>query len=189
MIHLTFILLFKLIEGAKNGAYYANNRLECVIYQIWLLCITLVYNIAFQQPVMVFVILPIMIWQYIVFEYNLGKQIHSSEQFLDIALRVFMFFAGADLFMLILTTYLQNVFFKAPINIYIGRDIIEKTDGTNDNTGKSYDIWLFGKQIHIPRISNGYIQLYLGIAGLLAWFVLLQLGYSFNISNVYAYFG
>lgn len=187
MIHLTFILLFKLIEGAKNGAFYDNNRLERNIYMIWLLLITIAYAISFINPLWLIPFVLILVWQYIIFEKDWGKQIHLSENVLSSYMRVIMVLANASIPMMILTTTLQMVCFKLPINAYIGRNLLEKVDGTNDVTGKTYNIWIGKYEFHVPRISNGYIQLYLGIAGLLAWFVLLQLGYTFSIVDIYAY--
>lgn len=92
-----------------------------------------------------------------------------------------MVICGADILMMVLSTYLTEVSFKLGINLEIGRKAIEKIDGTNDPTGKTVDFWLWGKQYHVPRISNGYTQLYLGIAGTLLWLVLYQLGITLTL--------
>ena len=185
MIHLAFLLLFKVIEGAKNGAYYDNNRLERNIYMIWLLLITIAYTISFTNPLWLIPFALIVVWQYFIFEKDWGKQIHLSENVLSSYMRVIMVISNASIPMMVLTTTLQMVCFKFPINAYIGRDLLEKVDGTNDPSGKTYNVWVDEYELHIPRIANGYTQLYLGILGLVAWLVLSYYGVDFNLSTLF----
>lgn len=182
MIHLAFLLLFKVIEGAKNGAYYDNNRLERNIYMIWLLLITIAYAISFINPLWLIPFALILVWQYFIFEKDWGKQIHLSENVLSTYMRVIMVLSNASIPMMVLTTTLQMVCFKFPINAYIGRNLLEKVDSTNDVTGKTYNVWIGKYEFHIPRISNGYTQLYLGIIGFLVWLVLVKFNLDFNLS-------
>ena len=86
-----------------------------------------------------------------------------------------------DLYLMILSTYWIETVFKAPINLFIGRKVIERIDGTDDPTGKTVNFYLLGKEYKVPRVSNGYTKLYLGIIGLLVWAILYQLGITFVI--------
>lgn len=184
MIHLTFLLLSKLIAGGKNGAYYANNRIERNIYMIWLLCAFIPYALAFTNPIYILPMFLILAWQYWIFENNKGKQIHLSENVLSGYTRLVMLLGGASIPMMVLTTGLQMVAFKMPINVYIGRNLLERVDGTNNATGKTYNVWIGKHEFHIPRISNGYTQLYLGIIGLGVWLILLELGLDFTLFDI-----
>jgi hypothetical protein len=187
MIHLTFLLLSKLIAGGKNGAYYANNRIERNIYMIWLICAFIPYSITFTEPIYILPFMAIIIWQYWIFENNISKQIHLSENVLSGYTRFIMILSGASIPMMILTTGLQMVAFKMPINAYIGRDLIEKIDGTNDDTGKTYNVWIGKYEFHIPRISNGFAQLYSGIIGFGIWLILIELGLDFTLADILSY--
>jgi len=184
MLHLIFLLIFKIIEGSKNGAYYDKNTVERNVYMMWLLLLTIAYTIAFTNPLFLIPFVLVMVWQYYIFENHLGKQIHLSENVLSTYTRVIMVFSGASIPMMVLTTTLQMVAFKVPINYYIGRNLIEKVDGTNDDSGKTYNVWIGKYEIHVPRISNGYTQLYLGILGLLAWGILKHYGLDFTLDTI-----
>jgi len=184
MEQIKFLLILSVLFafcGAKNGSYYAKNYSLnfFIIALIMVLCFILAY--WYSVPYMAYIIAIFLYWQLHIFAHDLGKDIHLSEYFVSFSIRGLLFLAGMDLYLMILSTYWIETVFKAPINLFIGRKVIERIDGTNDNTGKTVDFWLFGKQYHVPRVSNGYTKLYLGIIGLLLWGVLYQLGITFVI--------
>lgn len=166
MHHIYYLIASKLLEGAKNGAYYANRTNERNGYMLMMLAGSILY-----YPTASVVMLVLLIVQYMVFETNRSKWIHSTEYLVSWTIYWSAILNGADLLGVISSVLLLEVIFKMPINIYIGRRAIERVDGTNDPTGKTVDFWLFGKQYHVPRISNGYITLALGIVTFGLWLV------------------
>lgn len=181
MIDFIFLQIVFFLAGAKNGSYYARKT-EHNMW--WILSIFIVTGFYVLYNDKIWLILPILgalLWQVMVFEKNIGKQIHLSDRVLSFTIRGSMVLCGANLIMMVLSSFLTMVAFKMPINLYIGRKPIEAVDGTDDPTGKTVDIWIFGKQYHIPRLSNGYHQLALGIAGTIVWLVLEYYGIALKI--------
>lgn len=190
MIYLALFLICKLIAGAKNGSYYARkmtaNATYLILYAVFVALVSILFlDVKYWAYISAsyFVLSVLVIWQYVIFNTHQSKQIHLSESLLSLTTRLIFIFCGMDILLMILTSWLQDTFFKAPINLYIGRKIIEPIDGTNDPSGKTYDIWLGNYQINIPRISNGYIAFYLGCFGLGIWLLLSMLGYSFTLND------
>jgi len=133
----------------------------------------------YAVPYMAYICTLFLYWQLHIFSHDLGKQIHLSEYFVGFSIRLLLILCGADILMLILSTYWVETMFKAPINLFIGRKAIEKIDSTDDVTGKTVNFYLLGKEYKVPRVSNGYTKLYLGIIGLLIWGILYQLNITF----------
>jgi hypothetical protein len=184
MEQIKFLIILSVLfigTGAKNGSYYARKYWInfLIIVLLMIMCFMLAYFYA--VPYMAYICTLFLYWQLHIFSHDLGKQIHLSEYFVGFSIRLLLFLIGMDLYLMLLSTYWIETVFKAPINLFIGRKAIERIDGTNDDTGKTVDFWLFGKQYNVPRVSNGYTKLYLGIIGLLIWAILYQLGITFVI--------
>jgi hypothetical protein len=184
MEQIQFLLILSVLFalcGAKNVSYYVRNYSLnfLIIALLMVLCFIIAYwyNVGY----MAYIVAIFLYWQLHIFSHDLGKQIHLSEYFVSFSIRALLVLCGADILMLILSTYWIETVFKAPINLFIGRKIIEKIDSTDDPTGKTVNFYLLGKEYKVPRISNGYTKLYLGIIGLLIWGVLYQLGITFVI--------
>ena len=181
LLNLLFLIAVFTVAGFKNGFYYSRkmDKNLMAILTIFILCGF--YILTFDKIWLLFLILPPLVWQAIVFDRGINKDIHLSEYFVSFSIRAMMIICGSDILMMVLSTFLIETAFKLGINLEIGRRWIEKTDGTNDPTGKTVDFWLWGKQYHVPRVSNGYTKLYLGIAGTLLWLALYQLGITLTL--------
>jgi len=181
MIDFIFLQIIFFLAGAKNGSYYAQKAEHNMWWILSIFILAGFYILSHDIIWLIFPLLTVLFWQVIVFEKNLGKQIHLSDRALSMTLRGIMVFCGANLIMMVLSSFLTMVAFKMPINLYIGRKPIEVVDGTDNPTGKTVDIWIFGKQYHIPRVSNGYVQLALGVLGTIIWVVLEYYGITLKI--------
>jgi hypothetical protein len=188
MIGQIFILLgIFLISGAKNGFFYSRNNNLNFAMIMTLLVIMSLYTIAYSVEWTFLPIAALLLWQTVVFQTNDGKQIHLSEYFVGFALRLPFFFV-TDIFMILSTILLCDTLFKMPINISVGRNLIERFDGTDDPKGKYVGTYFLGRFYKVPRLfSNGYTKLYVGVAIFTAWVIAYNLGLRFNINHISNY--
>lgn len=182
MIHLIVLLGLYFLAGAKNGSYYAKRDNHNMMWVLGIFILWGFYVLSMDRIWLIFPVVGVLLWQVQVYVQNNGQGVHLSDRALDLVIRGGMILCGADILMLVLTSFATVTLFKIPINLYIGRNWIEAVDGTNDDTGRTVDIWIFGKQYHIPRLlPNGWHQLLVGGIGILVWFILLQLGITWQI--------
>lgn len=188
MIGQIFILLSVfLISGAKNGFFYSRNNNLNFAMIMTLLVIMSLYTIAYNVNWTFLPIAAVLLWQTVVFSTGDGKQIHLSEYYLGFVLRIPFFFV-TDIFMILSTILLCDTLFKMPINISVGRDLIERFDGTDDPKGKYVGTYFLGRFYKVPRLfSNGYTKLYVGVAIFITWVIAYYFGLRFNIDTIYSY--
>lgn len=181
MIHLIVLLGLYFLAGAKNGSYYAKRDGDNMTWVLGIFIFWGFYVLSAGKVWLIFPMCLVLLWQTMIYVQNNGQGVHLSDRVLDIVVRGGMILCGADIFMLVLTSFATVTAFKIPINLYIGRNWIEAVDGTDNPNGRTVDIWIFGRQWHIPRVSNGWVTLGLGVIGILVWFILLQLGITWQI--------
>lgn len=177
MIGQIFILLaIFLFSGAKNGFFYSrNNNLNFAMIMTILVTMSL-YTLAYDVAWTFLPIALVMLWQTVIFQSGDSKQIHLSEYFVGFALRIPFFFV-TDILMIISTIWLCDTLFKIPINIAVGRDWIERVDGTDDPEGKYVGTYFLGRFYKVPRLlSNGYTKLYVGLGVFIAWVIAYHFG-------------
>lgn len=186
-IFILFAVFF--LMGAKNGFFYYRQLSLNFLMIITLLVVMCLYTIAFNVAWTFLPIALVLIWQVIIFQTGDSKQIHLSEYFVGFFVRLPFFFV-TDIFMVMASVLLCDTLFKIPINISVGRNLIERVDGTDDNSGKSVGTYFLGKFYKVPRLfSNGYTKLYVGAAVFNAWVIAYYYGLRFNINHIYNYLG
>lgn len=186
MIGQIFILLgVFLISGAKNGFFYSRSLNLNFTMIMTLLVIMSLYTLAYRVEWTFLPIAVVLLWQTVVFQTGDSKQIHLSEYFLGFVLRIPFFFV-TDIFMILSTILLCDTLFKIPINISVGRDFIERVDGTDDDLGKSVGTYFLGRFYKVPRLfSNGYTKLYAGLAIFFAWVVAYYFGLRLSYLDLF----
>lgn len=181
MIHLIVLLGLYALAGAKNGSYYARKEEQNMMWVLGIFILWGFYVLSADKIWLMFPMVLLLLWQVIIYVQNDGRGIHLSDRAFDVVVRGGMILCGADILMLVLTSWATVTVFKIPINLYIGRNWIEKVDGTDNPDGRTVDLWIFGRQWHVPRVSDGRVTLMLGVVGVLVWFILLQLGITWQI--------
>ena len=184
-IFILFAVFFLL--GAKNGFFYSRQLSLNFIIIITLLVVMSLYTIAYNVAWTFLPIALVLVWQVIIFQTGDSKQIHLSEYFVGFFIRLPFFFV-TDIFMVMASVLLCDTLFKLHINISVGRNFIERVDGTDDDSGKSVGTWFLGRFYKVPRLfSNGYTKLYVGVAIFTAWAIAYYFGLRFNIDTIYSY--
>lgn len=184
-IFILFTVFFLL--GAKNGFFYSRQLWLNFIIIITLLVVMSLYTIAYNVAWTFLPIALVLVWQLIIFQSGDSKQIHLSEYFVGFFIRLPFFFV-TDIFMVMASVLLCDTLFKIPINISVGRNLIERTDGTDDDSGRYVGTWFLGRFYKVPRLfSNGYTKLYVGLAIFTTWVIAYYFGLRFNIDTIYTY--
>ena len=130
MIGQIFLLLgIFIVSGSKNAFYYSRNYNANFLMILTLLVVISLYTIRYNIEWTFIPIAIVFLWQTVIFQSNDDKQIHLSEYFVSFFLRVPFFFV-TDIYMILSTILLCDTLFKMPINISVGRNLIEKSDGT-----------------------------------------------------------
>lgn len=185
MIHLITLLLIYFLAGAKNGSYYAKRDGDNMTWVLGIFILWGFYVLSMDRVWLIFPMVGVLLWQVQIYVQNNGQGVHLSDRVFDVVVRGGMILCGADIFMLVLSSWATVTVFKIPINLYIGRKAIEAVDGTDNPDGTSVDIWILGRQFHLPRVSNGWVTLGLGVIGILTTIMLWQLGISFRLEDIW----
>lgn len=173
MIHLLFYTLNRFFSGAKNGAWYAGDK---NVHNIWTVCLllwTMIYPWFVVDDWRVwFGIVPVLVhggmWIW-----GMKKYLHLWEQVGAVIFMAYGILIGADLLLYPLSGILVNILaFKGPINYYIGRKWVEAKDGTDDPTGKTIGYPTPWGEFKVPRVANGWVQVWGGLVLMLAWLLL-----------------
>ena len=204
MIHFLILCITFFLLGLKNGSYYGKKE-KITMLTFGLLWILLMFYTGYFidskliEFLVQIVITSALIQQFFIFHKNEGHRIHWTEYTLGLFIRLGFVMSGADIIMLVMTSWFTDTIFKMPINYYVGRNLIEKVDGTDDNSGKSVGTftpkWLrkifpFLKEFYaVPRtFSNGFNKLYVGLVCVFIWLVLYyDYNIRFGIENIIDY--
>lgn len=188
MIHLLFYALTRFFSGAKNGAYYAGKHTQHDIWSLLLILTTYLYPYFVTHDIrLLLAIIPAFAFTGM-WLYGMKQYLHLWESATTIIYMAYGILLGADLLLYPLAGMLVNILcFKAPINLYIGRALVERIDGTDDSSGKTLGFPTPWGTFRRPRISNGYVSLALGVVLLLIWLYWYK-NYSIDLQDIITYF-
>jgi hypothetical protein len=184
MTHLVFLLIIKLASGARNGFHYMGKSTERNLLNTAIILLLLIYAMLVNgiSPKLFYTMIPIA-GLYLYGEFGFNKYLHWWESIVANLIYLIMILYGADMLMIPLTALFANIFFKGSINLAIGRSFIERTDGTDDNRGKTLGFPTPWGTLRRPRIANGYVSAAVGVVLATIWVIYIQF-YYFDLQTV-----
>jgi hypothetical protein len=184
MEYLFSYLLFMFLTGSTNAMYYKENKVAHTTLVTTIFMLLIVYWIyvltqfnGTELNAYVFAILIILPhyfngYKLDIYRDKLGDKVHLNEYLLNGSfVLINFFFAKVDGLMYICAMHLGGVVFNLYINKVHSGQFLEEVDYTDDPTGKTVGVYIFGSHFRIPRISNSYTQLYLGLFLTSVWIV------------------
>jgi hypothetical protein len=191
MYTFTYALIIRFLSGFKNSRYYINDFHGAFFSSIILAFVIIIWSSILHWSIVLMCIVPLSITAYyiMIFYYHENKKIHLFEYLLTGSWTIIAFIAGAGLFELLASAILGNALFNMPIQYVTTGKLINTISATDDVTGKTTGIFLFGKRFSIPRISNGWTRFYVGL-GLSALYVInhYTIGFDVTISFIISLF-
>lgn len=177
-------ILFRATSGFKNGAYYGKKEVLMTFLTLLLLGITLTTGILVGGWIQWLYFLPVVpiVWIYAAFLFKKSKWIHAAETFITGLYTLALAFV--DLPAAILSVYPGLVLHKIGVNTIAGLPVFY--EGTDDPTGKTYNIFLFGKEFHIPRL-NFQIRAVLAILSVFGWMAYISYIKPFSLTTILHY--
>ena len=131
MIHLITLLMIYALAGAKNGSYYARRDTDNMMRVLGIFILWGFYVLSMDKAWLIFPVVGVLLWQVMIYVQNNGQGVHLSDRIFDIVVRGGMILCGADILMLVLTSFATVTVFKIPINLYIKKPAINKIDSTD----------------------------------------------------------
>jgi len=178
-------ILFRALSGVQNGFYYGKNMLGVSMTTMTLIFISFLTILVWDTPALATYTLAFSMgfcaWLYFVFLSKQGDKIHLVETLLTGSYTLAIAFL--DIPTAILSVYPGLVLHKMGVNYLGGWPVFY--EGTDDPKGKYYSIYIFGKQIKIPR-TNFKIRFILAVLSIALYILyLLKSPLKFNIIDVF----
>jgi hypothetical protein len=171
------------LTGTTNAMYYNKNEnayKTLIITVFTVLGFYTLYHTINNLPMINSLLLTG--WLFLTHYFNLNKdkifkndksdKIHLNEYLVNGSFVIGMsLFGMVDMLTYIFAMHLGGVVFNLFVNKVHSGTYLEKIDYTDDPTGKTVGVYIGRIHLKIPRISNSYFQLYLGLFMTTIWIV------------------
>ncbi len=180
MLHLLFYFAFMFATGTSNAMYYADRPKASMGFIFLVSAMLLVYFAIVVQDLPLLnkwlMLLGYCITSFfnfrkiVIFDNDDSDNVHSNEYLVNGSFVLGMFFfAKVDGLTYIFGMHLAGVIFNLMVNRVSSGQFLEVVDFTDDPTGRTVGVKIFGDWYKIPRISNSYVQLALGLCLTSLW--------------------